>query len=100
MTSHFYAGASLASSDGQTSSVNFVVRSRGAYCMALVLARKQPQGSNKPSGCLEIALDPVVNKTGDLWHICVQVSWDAHVDQPLIVTAREGLISVSDEFIW
>lgn len=76
MTSRFHAGASLASSYGQTSSVNFVVRSRGAYSMALVLARKQPQGSNKPSGCLEIALDPVVNKTGDLWHICVQVSWD------------------------
>lgn len=68
------AGASLASVEGQTSSVNFVVRSRGAYSLSLILARKQPDGSNKPSGCLEMALDPVVNRTGDLWHVCVQVS--------------------------
>ncbi len=67
------AGASLASADGQTSAVNFVVRSRGAYSMSLILARKQQDGSNKPSGCLEIALDPAVNRTGDLWNICVEV---------------------------
>ncbi len=69
-----HAGASVASSDGQTSSVNFVVRSRGAHSLSLILARKQQSGSSKPSGCLEIALDPAVNRTGDLWHVCVQVS--------------------------
>lgn len=70
-----HAGASLASSEGQTSSVNFVVRSRGAYSLSLILARKQQSGSSKPSGCLEIALDPAVNRTGDLWHVCVQVGY-------------------------
>ncbi|CAL8460737.1 g268 [Coccomyxa elongata] len=66
-------GASLASSEGQTSAVNFLVRSRGAYSLSLILARRQQSGSSsKPSGCLEIALDPAVNRTGDLWHVCVQ----------------------------
>lgn len=54
--------------------MDFVVRSRGATAMSLLLARA-PRGDSggKPSGCLEIALDPDVNRTGDLWHICVEV---------------------------
>ncbi len=71
-----HPGASLASSEGQTSAVNFVVRSRGAYSLSLILARRQQSSSSsKPSGCLEIALDPAVNRTGDLWHVCVQVNY-------------------------
>ena len=51
-----------------------MVRSRGASAMSLILARKaDPAGGKKP-GCLEIALDPDVNSTGDLWHVAVQVS--------------------------
>jgi hypothetical protein len=43
--------------------------------MSLLLARAPMAGAGqgKPSGCLEIALDPDVNRTGDLWHICVEV---------------------------
>jgi hypothetical protein len=45
--------------------------------MSLLLARQQTEqaatGSRKPSTCLEIALDPAVNKFGDLWHIRVEV---------------------------
>ena len=70
------AGASLRQVTGQTSAVDFVVRSRGAAAVSLLLARAPKQDSGqqgKPSGCLEIALDPDVNRTGDLWHICVEV---------------------------
>ena len=71
------AGASLLSTSGASSAVNFVVRSRGASAVALILARKPlpdaAAAGKKPGGCLEIALDPVINRTGDLWHIAVQV---------------------------
>lgn len=57
--------------------MDFVVRSRGATAMSLLLARAPREGAagsqGRPSGCLEIALDPTVNRTGDLWHICVEV---------------------------
>lgn len=26
------------------------------------------------SGMIELALDPHLNKTGDIWHICIEVS--------------------------
>ena len=71
------AGASLRGIPGQKNAVDFVVRSRGATAMSLLLARAPKEGSagspGRPSGCLEIALDPAVNRTGDLWHICVEV---------------------------
>lgn len=77
MHARLSAGASLRSSSGASSAVNFVVCSRGASAMALILARKPPPDAaaagKKPGGCLEIALDPVLNRTGDLWHIAVQV---------------------------
>lgn len=55
--------------------MDFVVRSRGAAAMSLLLVRapKEESEQGKPSGCLEIALDPDVNRTGDLWHVCVEV---------------------------
>jgi isoamylase len=70
-----HAGVSLRGSSGQTSAVGFAVRSRAATAMSLLLARapKPGAGQGKPTGCLEIALDPDVNRTGDLWHICVEV---------------------------
>jgi len=49
--------------------------------MSLVLVRAssepdghltvRPDGSVVGSGYLEIELDPVLNRTGDVWHICV-----------------------------
>ena len=69
-------GASLLSGSAASGAVNFVVRSRGASAMALVLARQPPSDTaaagKKRGGCLEIALDPVLNRTGDLWHVAVQ----------------------------
>lgn len=42
--------------------------------MSLLLARAPKEVTQgKASGCLEIALDPDVNRTGDLWHVCVEV---------------------------
>lgn len=41
--------------------------------MSLILARKKEEGGGKPGGCLEIALAPDIHRTGDLWHISVQV---------------------------
>ena len=47
--------------------------------MTLCLVRVQPPGSDSAAAsaplvgtnCLEVALDPHTNRTGDLWHICV-----------------------------
>ena len=76
------AGATLRGSPAQKNAVDFAVRSRGATAMSLLLARAPREGSaegqGKPSGCLEIALDPVINRTGDLWHICVEVQPHRH----------------------
>lgn len=77
------AGASsLRGSPAQKNAVDFAVRSRGATAMSLLLARAprggSAEGQDRPSGCLEIALDPVVNRTGDLWHICVEVQPHKH----------------------
>jgi glycogen operon protein len=46
--------------------VNFAVFSRHAQAVSLVLFR---EGCEDPSA--EIALDPTINKTGDVWHIFV-----------------------------
>ncbi|MEJ2689782.1 MAG: glycogen debranching protein GlgX [Deltaproteobacteria bacterium] len=53
-------------SSQQKDGVNFSFFSRNAKKASLVLF--QP-ASNQI--CAEIALDPVVNRTGDVWHICV-----------------------------
>ena len=44
--------------------VNFAVFSRHAHAVTLVLFR---EGREEPVA--EVALDPAVNKTGDIWHI-------------------------------
>ena len=75
------AGASLLGTTGASAAVNFVIRSRSASAMALVLARKPATAEaagRKPGGCLEIALDPFLNRTGDLWHVAVQVCTRMH----------------------
>ncbi|PSC72831.1 60S ribosomal export NMD3-like [Micractinium conductrix] len=54
----------------QRSTVNFSVRLRGADRVCLVLLRPQPTGQEW--GLLELVLDPVVNRSGDLWHIAVE----------------------------
>lgn len=64
--------------------ISMQVFSRHAGSMSLVLVRaaQEPDGSFTPagpaspgsltgSGYLEVALDPVLNRTGDCWHVCV-----------------------------
>jgi pullulanase/glycogen debranching enzyme len=55
-----------------SSTVNFSVRCRGALNVALVLL-KPPKPGSLPGAwtCVEIALDAVLNRTGDQWHIAV-----------------------------
>ena len=75
--------------------------------MSLLLARAPKEGAaasqGRPSGCLEIALDPAVNRTGDLWHICVEVQPHkrAHVQCaapwkpcPAVVLQGQGTLSL------
>lgn len=55
--------------------------SRQAKAMSLILVRAasdpdgsltvRPDGSLVGAGYLEVALDPVLNRTGDCWHVCV-----------------------------
>lgn len=65
-------GASLLSASavdggsGLQYSVNFAVYSANASAMSLCILRQGGSG-----GYMEIALDPTANRTGDVWHICV-----------------------------
>ncbi|KAK9809286.1 hypothetical protein WJX73_001102 [Symbiochloris irregularis] len=76
-------GPTLSAVEGATCSVNFALRSRHASAMSLCLARRiEAPTSNGSSGTagaaqpgkgyLELALDPEVNRTGDVWHVCLQ----------------------------
>jgi len=61
-------GATVERGDNGKSRVHFAVVSRTAATMALVLIRdKSAQGAENT--CLEVALDAVVNKTGNVWHV-------------------------------
>jgi len=86
--------SSKAASGEVSYSINFSVFSRHAKGISLVLVRVQqdadgsfpirptpaPPGSPLTAatsalqgrGYLEVALDPVVHKTGDMWHVCVE----------------------------
>ncbi|KAL4362590.1 hypothetical protein GQ457_04G028340 [Hibiscus cannabinus] len=56
------------SADG---SMNFAVYSRNAD--SLVLCLYDDKASEKPA--LELDLDPVVNRTGDIWHVSIESAW-------------------------
>ncbi|KAE8692093.1 Isoamylase 2 [Hibiscus syriacus] len=56
------------STDG---SMNFAVYSRNAE--SLVLCLYDDNASEKPA--LELDLDPIVNKTGDIWHASIEGAW-------------------------
>ena len=59
------AGPSVAAVSGDgTCSLNFAVRSRHAASVSLCLVRSSDGQQQSKGGFLEIALDPVVNKTG------------------------------------
>ena len=53
--------------------VNFAVRCRGAERVCLVLLRPPAAGAAQQQwGSLEVVLDPVLNRSGELWHIAGQ----------------------------
>ena len=64
-----------------TQSVNFAVLSRHATVLSLVLVRRaegggvgagtSPDSPAPTNGCLEVALDPGLQRTGDVWHVRV-----------------------------
>lgn len=55
-----------AAPDGGSHSVNFAVVSRNAKEVRLCLARRGPDGAAR--GFMEVALDPLLNRKGDVWH--------------------------------
>ena len=59
-----------AASDQRSHTVNFAVNSRNATAMSLCIARRKQDGHC--GGYLEIALDPVVNRKGDAWNVCLE----------------------------
>ncbi len=70
-------GGGAAAAAAQKHSVNFAVRCRGADRVCLVLLRpqaaaagqQQQGGQQQEWGMVELVLDPVLNRTGELWHI-------------------------------
>ncbi|THU47262.1 hypothetical protein C4D60_Mb09t13650 [Musa balbisiana] len=53
--------------------INFAIFSRHASCVTLCLSIFGREKSQEIcDGMVEIALDPEKNKTGDVWHICVE----------------------------
>lgn len=38
------------------------------------------QNVNEYGGMVEVALDPHKNKTGDIWHVCVEVVTSRHIE--------------------
>ncbi|URE39114.1 Carbohydrate-binding module 48 (Isoamylase N-terminal domain) [Musa troglodytarum] len=53
--------------------INFAIFSRHASCVTLCLSIfGREKGQEICDGMVEIALDPQKNKTGDVWHICVE----------------------------
>lgn len=66
-------GPSVAAiADDGTCSLNFAVRSRHAASVSLCLVRSASGQQQSKGGFLEVALDPVINKTGDMWHVCLE----------------------------
>lgn len=51
--------------------INFAIFSQHASSVTLCLSIPERM-NNEESGMVEVALDPQKNKTGDIWHICVE----------------------------
>lgn len=65
-------GGGAAAAAAEKHAVNFSVRCRGADRVCLVLLRPQPAAAGQQQqewGMVELVLDPVLNRTGELWHI-------------------------------
>lgn len=55
-----------------TCALNFAMRSRHASAVSLVLARHSVEQPGPAKGALEVALDPYVHRTGDMWHLALE----------------------------
>ncbi|KAL8490402.1 hypothetical protein ACS0TY_026054 [Phlomoides rotata] len=56
------------------SGINFAIFSQNATTVTLCLLLEERGIRNElDEGMIELTLDPKVNKTGDIWHICVEV---------------------------
>ncbi|KAJ7958969.1 putative Isoamylase [Quillaja saponaria] len=69
--------------------VNFAIFSQHATAVTLcIVLTKRGKLGTLDGGMIELALDPQVNKTGDIWHICIEdlprsnVLYGYHVDGP------------------
>ncbi|KAF5955330.1 hypothetical protein HYC85_008186 [Camellia sinensis] len=55
------------------SGINFAIFSQHATAVTLCLSLPDREEHDKPDGgMVELRLDPHMNKTGDIWHICVE----------------------------
>lgn len=55
------------------SGINFAIFSQHATAVTLCLSLPERGKFGRPDGdMIELALDPHVNKTGDIWHICIE----------------------------
>ncbi|KAK4428619.1 Isoamylase 3, chloroplastic [Sesamum alatum] len=51
---------------------NFAIFSENAAAVTLCLVIQRGINNKLDQGMIELSLDPQVNKTGDIWHICVE----------------------------
>lgn len=63
------AGGAAGQQQQQQHTVNFAVRCRGVDRVSLVLLRPHGVGQGGEWGMLEVVLDPVLNRSGDMWHV-------------------------------
>ncbi|KAK4390083.1 Isoamylase 3, chloroplastic [Sesamum angolense] len=54
------------------SGTNFAIFSENATAVTLCLVIQRGVNNKPDQGMIELSLDPQVNKTGDIWHICVE----------------------------
>ncbi|XP_026660980.2 isoamylase 3, chloroplastic isoform X2 [Phoenix dactylifera] len=52
--------------------INFALFSQHASSVLLSLSLQERKNVNEYGGMVEVALDPHKNKTGDIWHVCVE----------------------------
>ncbi|KAL5558919.1 hypothetical protein UlMin_035130, partial [Ulmus minor] len=68
--------------------INFAIFSQHATAVTLCLSVPESSSVNGSQGMIELALDPKVNKTGDIWHICIKdfprsnVNYGYRIDGP------------------
>lgn len=75
----------------QPEGINFSLFSRHATAVSIIIALKTPTGEEDER--LEVGLDPLINKTGDVWHVLVKglpddFSYGFRLDGPFDPTGK------------